>query len=592
MNLGNFKERTTDIYEQVEGYPKPPLVPLPDKDDYSSVEKDGLVLNSKSEKILRAFGTLSGFRRYHQVFENNLEEILRKTNTRGPGLFAPVISASLAMDPDPRPLSPYERAATLLFAAQELYQEIITAKFPPDTYKGQALEMGQYPNLFATNIVVDRAGGRLFKSNNNQYIIVIVNNRFYALEIWNPSQPLSINETIELLQSIAASAREESIGDESLTPAIITSVSDRTQAKLFSQIRGHRINEQSLEIMKHTFLVLCLDLDSTPANAQEIAQFSHIGNLNNRWWHSSLQLVVFGNSQAAAIGSFSAYIDGNVMMRGISEIQQRALRIMLDPDASYNHHNYDPTYEVKWNILPKWESTARKDLEQILDHQSSSFTIDGIGRKSFISKNLEPVPAFILALQMTANTFSQQSPLITQFFTLSRYRCMDLDTTFVTTEEVKQFTKEMLSLDKNKRNALRLIAPAIRSQIEAIRKGRKELSQMTILGYYMNSRSRLGKFYVNVVLMFTIFLLRKLNLLFPRPREIVVSHPEIYPGIPVVGRPGVRLPYAQLFGLHYQIFPDSIVITMMPGIHWQVSNKDLVVELESNLNKILGLFEG
>ena len=70
-----FKERTTDIYEQVEGYPKPPLVPLPDKDDYSSVEKDGLILNSKSEKILRAFGTLSGFRRYHQVFENNLEEI-------------------------------------------------------------------------------------------------------------------------------------------------------------------------------------------------------------------------------------------------------------------------------------------------------------------------------------------------------------------------------------------------------------------------------------------------------------------------------------------------------------------------------------
>ena len=60
----------------------------------------------------------------------------------------------------------------------------------------------------------------------------------------------------------------------------------------------------------------------------------------------------------------------------------------------------------------------------------------------------------------------------------------------------------------------------------------------------------------------------------------------------MVGRPGVRLPYAQLFGLHYQIFPDSIVITMMPGIHWQVSNKDLVVELESNLNKILGLFEG
>ena len=89
------------------------------------------------------------------------------------------------MDPDPRPLTPYERAATLLFASHALYQDIITAKFPPDTYKGQVLEMGQYPNLFATNIVVDRAGGRLFKSNNNQFIVVVVNNRFFVLEIWN-----------------------------------------------------------------------------------------------------------------------------------------------------------------------------------------------------------------------------------------------------------------------------------------------------------------------------------------------------------------------------------------------------------------------
>ena len=112
---------------------------------------------------------------------------------------------------------------------------------------------------------------------------------------------------------------------------------------------------------------------------------------------------------------------------------------------------------------------------------------------------------------------------------------------------------------------------------------------MTILGYYLNSRSGMVKYDINSILMLTIFLLRKLGLLFPRPREIVVSHPEIYPGIPVVGRPGVRLPYAKLFGLHYQIFPDSIVVTMMPGIEWQISNRDLVLELERNLNRILGL---
>ena len=59
-------------------------------------------------------------------------------------------------------------------------------------------------------------------------------------------------------------------------------------------------------------------------------------------------------------------------------------------------------------------------------------------------------------------------------------------------------------------------------------------------------------------------------------RDVLVSHPEIYPGVPIVGRPGIRLPYVNCFGLHYQMMADKTVITMMPGTRWSIPNEELI----------------
>jgi hypothetical protein len=75
----------------------------------------------------------------------------------------------------------------------------------------------------------------------------------------------------------------------------------------------------------------------------------------------------------------------------------------------------------------------------------------------------------------------------------------------------------------------------------------------------------------------------------PAEREILVSHPEIYPGVPVVGRPGVRLPYVTCFGLRYQIWEDKTVVTVMPGVRWKTPNADLAGLLKSNLEKTQAL---
>ena len=68
---------------------------------------------------------------------------------------------------------------------------------------------------------------------------------------------------------------------------------------------------------------------------------------------------------------------------------------------------------------------------------------------------------------------------------------------------------------------------------------------------------------------------------------ITISHPRACAEVPVVGRPGVRLPNQQMFALHYQMFEDRTVVTVIPGTNWNVPNVEFAAELESRLKEIL-----
>jgi hypothetical protein len=49
----------------------------------------------------------------------------------------------------------------------------------------------------------------------------------------------------------------------------------------------------------------------------------------------------------------------------------------------------------------------------------------------------------------------------------------------------------------------------------------------------------------------------------------------------------VRLPYVKYFGLHYQIWEDRTVVTMMPGVGWEKSNAEVKESLQDSLQRIL-----
>ena len=578
-------ERTRDIYEHIPGYAIPPSVPLPDPDDRSALESLGV----SSGRFARAMADLStslmGFKSFQRQLPERIDDLLRTTNLRGPGLFAPVIAATLVMADDPRSLDPLERAATLLFAARNLRDDIMAARLPQDELRGQPLEMGQYPNLFGASLIADGKTPRIFKTKRVDQITVAVGGRFFLLNVGDLSGETTFAQVVDALRQIVARAQAHPLAPDEPSPGILTSGTAKTQVRAFARMQQSESNASSLAAMRHSLLTLCLDLESNPVDYAEAGYLSHTGNPDNRWHNSSLQLVVFGNARATAICNFNAYVDGNTMMRGVAEIQRRARGVEI-PSSLTPAASLPPARELAWEVPPAAAAQARKDLDWVRGEADATFTLPEFGQKFFSQRDLPPVPTFVAALAMAARKLVHRPVNIAQFLSMTKYCCMGVLTEIVTTPEVDRFVDYVLGDDVDAAEAMRLLAAANQSQKETLRAKRRYFPLRNILSLFVTTRGKLARVWSMAVLAVTVGILRLFGKYEQKDVDIIASHPAIYPEVPVVGRPGIRLPYTREFGLHYQIWDDHTTIVLMPSLKWSLPNAEIIEALRSSLEQI------
>lgn len=585
-------ERTRDMFEVIDGYLRPLPIPLPAPGDLESMERMGLIHSKASHFILKTFMALSGFNGFQKGLPEKVEGILKSTNSRGAFLFSPLISATLALEDAPGISSPVERAATLIWAVRNLYEDIMSARFEPDKYGSQMLEMGKYSNLFSTGLIVEGKISRVFKSADFSRITVIIARRFYSVELWKPGTEVTIDQLKNSLKNLIHQAQSNRRTDENPSPGILTFAKDRTQIKAFSQIQRNPDNRETLNMLRHSFFTVCLDVDTSPGSFEEAAFLAHRSNFGNRWNHASLQLVVFGNAKACVLCNFSAYLDGNNMMRAAAEIQKRAVQYSSPGKQDAGTTNGLPhVKELKWRINKNMLRNARRDLLFVLDFQPATYTIENIGTDFFADHPIQLVQAFIIALQFTAKRLTGKMIKISQFLTMSKYRFVGLLTTVVTTPEVMQLVDSLEDRNMSVETRQKLLWSACKSQSNVCRKARRYLPLPKILNMFLRSTKSIRRFYVMSLYTITMILLKQFRMLRSVQREIIVSHPLIHPEVPLVGRPGVRLPYVKYFGLHYQIYKDKIVITFMPGVNWTIPNSELIADLRESLIRVRAILD-
>jgi hypothetical protein len=581
-------ERTRDIYERVGGYRDAAPVPLPGPGDIDSLAEVGFAITPTSRAIVKAGLALSGYTAFARTLPGTAENLMRTHDLRGAALFAPVLSATLALADDPRRLGPIERAATLVLAARSLHADIQAGRLDQDRHRGAPLEMGQYSNLFSTCLVIDDEKGRarIFKSTCASKISVIVGGRSFLLDVGEPGEGATYTQLADALGRLVALAAETPRSDEAPGAGRLTGADDSTQRRIFQRLKKIPGNAQALEAIRHSFFTLCLDLDTRPMSYGEAAKQAHSGNHGNRWYHSSLQLVVFGNGMACAINNFSAYLDGNTMVRGMAELQRRAARSELPQNEGCAANPLPVAQDLRWQVDPHLDRLAGADLAAIQDEQTSSFEIEGVGRRFFNAYGLEPIPCFIIALELAAQRLTKERVKITQLLTMSKHRCTDLRTAHVATPEVMRFVEHLEMDTRRSEESRTLLKEAIDSQERQCRRARSSVSLAELVILYLATRRGLRRLGAAAVLVGGMALLRFLRLYRPIPHEVLVSHPEVHPEIPVLGRPGVRLPYLSRFSLHYQIHDEKIVVTVAPSIAWTVPNVELAEALKVSLDDL------
>jgi hypothetical protein len=584
-------ERTKDLYEEIPGYVKPPLATLPDPDDLSELERLGVRLGNIPRRLIKAAMFASGFRSFLAQLPNTVEELQRRCNTRGPVLFEPILSATMALEDDPRNPPPLVRAATLIAAVSRLHEDVMSGELPADQYRGQVLEMGQYPNFFATNVIVEGKKPRIFKSTNSSYIVVAVAGRFYKFDIRNADGGGGVQELADALARVADRARERRRQIDDTSPGLLTCGGHKAQLRAFGLLSRDPVNMRSLEVMKHNFFTLCLDLDDSPATHAEAARIAQSLNCGNRWYHSSLQVIVFGNAKACVVCNFNTYLDGNTMMRGAAELQRRAAECAVPTGERNGQGEVAEPVELTWRIDRRLAERAARDMRSVQDSQPATFTIDGVGKGFFTDRGLDPVPTFTLAVQVAVKRLTAQLPRVEQFLAVTRYRCMGLALADVTTPEVVSFVEYVAGGEYERDRARELLRDAADSQVDRCRRMRRALPLSGALSLFVNSRTGMQRVRLALVLLPTVLLLRLLGA-FKVGSEVMLSHPAIYREIPVVGRPGIRLPYVKYFALHYQVVAANTILTLMPGVRWSVPNSEIVAVLCRSLDEIRSIAEG
>ncbi len=576
------------VFEPLPHYRQPPLPQLPPIDDYDDFKKLGVKITPTSRRLLTWALGLSGFRSfYHKLSPQDLEELLLTLNTRLPGLFSPVISASVLFNDSSFPkVTPVERAVALVLAALEFFQDLKSGTLPQDTIKDILLDMSEYPNLFGTTLCVEEKGVRIHKTEQVSHILLIVNGRYYIL-------PLSKNfQELEFLMQDCVEDSLERGSEEANSPGWLTAADDRFQLRAWRKILRNPVNRESLEQIKHTLLTVCLDLSVRPSRDQEAARYIHIGNPGNRFYFSGTQIVVLGNSKAGAIFNFTNYIDGNPMSRFADELFQRSESLLRARQREADPGKASPeesrVQSLRFFIPPHILNRAQRSVQSVVDVQPHTFLLNEWGRNKLGPFARDAAPLFVVALLAAVRDLTGRIPSVLQFISMTHVRFVGLNLELITTEECKKLLK-MLDENASPEKIRRHLVECIRSQREIIRKSRKGLTLSDFVNVYLKKQRGIKRLGILLIYFVTIQILRMLNYLHLTKTDIMISHPTIKNSYKVISRPGVRLPYVQMFALHYQIHDEFTRVTFMPGKYWRYPNETVVRYLQKRLEQLLNV---
>jgi carnitine O-acetyltransferase len=202
------------------------------------------------------------------------------------------------------------------------------------------------------------------------------------------------------------------------------------------------VTRAALACVDEALFVVALDLGSTPADSGAVADLVRQGNLDNRWFDKSLQLVVFANGKAALSFEHSA-VDGHNGIRVAAEAQQRAAM----PRCGRAESRLSPrrlVFRVPPEFCTMIESQRRDLAAQQAGRATRTLDAQGFGTTLWRALGVSADAAIQLALQLAAVRTWGELPAINEAVQLRHFRHGRYDTIYTVTPESRDFVQAVL----------------------------------------------------------------------------------------------------------------------------------------------------
>lgn len=313
-------------------------------------------------------------------------------------------------DPTPARNNQVTRAASLVVSALSFVRAVRKEELPPDTLRGQPLDMYQYSRLFGTARIPTENGCQIGQDPHSKHVVILARGQFYWFDVLDDNNDLILSEKdISVnLQVIVDDAQQTPIQDFAKNAVGVLSTESR---KIWSSLRDVLSREEgsnnadSLNIVDSGLFILCLDYTEPVTGADlcmnmlcgtsEIQNGLQVGTCTNRWY-DKLQIIVCKNG-SAGINFEHTGVDGHTVLRFASDVytdtilrfartingQAPSLWASTSPDpakrdpASFGDVSITP-HKLEWEMVPEITTAIRFAETRLADliQQNEFATLD------------------------------------------------------------------------------------------------------------------------------------------------------------------------------------------------------------------------
>ncbi|KAK4580332.1 carnitine O-acetyltransferase yat1 [Recurvomyces mirabilis] len=374
-------------------------------------------------------------------------------------------------DPTPARNNQVTRAASLVVSALSFVRAVRKEELPPDTLRGQPLDMYQYSRMFGTARIPTENGCQINQDPSAKHLVVLCRGQFYWFDVLDDNHDLIMTEKdVALnLQVIVDDAVQTPVNEAAKGALGVLSTENR---KIWSGLRDLISKEQGtnnsdcLDIVDSALFILCLDW-TEPTNTDdlcmnmlcgtsEIDRGVQVGTCTNRYY-DKLQIIVCKNG-SAGINFEHTGVDGHTVLRFASDVytdtilrfarsingQAPSLWASSSPDPSkrdpksFGDVSTTP-HKLEWDMVPELSTAIRFAETRLADliqqNEFSTLEFMHYGKNFMTSMGFSPDAFVQMAFQaayygMYGRVESCYEPAMTKIYFHGR------------TEAIRQVTPE------------------------------------------------------------------------------------------------------------------------------------------------------